>query len=359
MDRVAEALNWLRLYRSENVGPINFFRLVERFGSAGRALEALPDLARRGGKRQIRICPRPEAEAEFDALTRLGGTLLLADDPLFPEALRVLEIVPLLTLRGDAALLGRPAIAMVGTREASINGRKMAYNLALALGQNGFAVVSGLARGIDSAAHQGGLAGGTVAVLAGGVDNVYPPENDRLYRQIVEQGCVVSEMPPGFVPQAQHFPRRNRLIAGLAQGVVVVEAKLRSGSLITARLALEQGRELFAVPGSPLDPRAAGPNSLIKQGALLVETVEDIIQGLGVFPSPSPPPAPAATPIDESGLAAAHKMVEKSLSVTAVTVDEILRQCQLSPSTLSLVLLELELAGRLQRHPDQSISLRA
>jgi DNA processing protein len=189
---------------------------------------------------------------------------------------------------------------------------------------------------------------------------IYPPENAALYRQIVEQGCVLSEMPPGFAPQAQHFPRRNRLIAGLAQGVVVVEAKIRSGSLITARLALDQGRELFAVPGSPLDPRAAGPNSLIKQGAWLVESAEDVLAGLGVpsLPAPAMPPR-APEPVDDASLSAAHESVARCLTVTAVTVDEILRQCQLSPSTLSLVLLELELAGRLQRHPDQSVSLRA
>jgi DNA processing protein len=194
-----------------------------------------------------------------------------------------------------------------------------------------------------------------VAVLAGGVDQIYPPQHGELYRQIVAQGCVVSEMPPGLVAQAQHFPRRNRLIAGLARGVVVVEAKIRSGSLITARLALEQGAEVFAVPGSPLDPRAAGPNGLIKQGAALVESADDVIAALGV---PAPLPAPPTVQRSEVALPAAHEKVMKSLGVTAVTVDEILRQCQLSPSTLSLVLLELELAGRLTRHPDHSVSLR-
>jgi DNA processing protein len=354
---VTDPLDWLRLYRSENVGPASFFRLIERFGSAAAALDALPELARRGGKRDFKPFPRRDAEKELDSIARLGATLLLAGDPGFPEALRVLEIAPLLILRGDSRLLRRPAVALVGTREASINGRKMAFTLAAELGRAGLAVVSGLARGIDAAAHQGALATGTVAVLAGGVDRVYPPEHARLYGEIVETGCVVSEMPPGHVPLAQHFPRRNRLIAGLAQGVVVVEAKLRSGSLITARLALEQGREVFAVPGSPLDPRSAGPNSLLKQGALLVENAEDVIESLGrLVPAAEPPPPP---PAEQVSLSAAHEMVAKSLSVTAVTVDEILRQCQLSPSTLSLVLLELELAGRLERHPDHSVSLRA
>jgi len=354
---VTDPIDWLRLYRSENVGPASFFRLLDRFGSASAALDALPDLVRRGGKKNFKPCPRRDAEKEIEALTRLGARLVLAADPIFPEALRALEITPLLTVLGDADLLRRQAVAVVGAREASINGRKIAFTLAADLGRAGFCVVSGLARGIDAAAHQGGLAEGTVAVLAGGVDCIYPPENARLYREIVEKGCVVSEMPPGHVAQAQHFPRRNRLIAGLALGVVVVEAKLRSGSLVTARLALEQGREVFAVPGSPLDPRAAGPNSLLKQGAILVENAGDIVAGLG-HADPAPPPVIAPPPADASTLSAAHEMVTKSLTVTAVTVDEILRQCQLSPSTLSLVLLELELAGRLERHPDHSISLR-
>ena len=345
-----ETLTWLRLYRSENVGPAIFFRLIERFGSAGAALDALAG--------RLKPCPAEPAQAELDALDRIGGEVLLAEDPRFPPALKILEIAPLLSVHGDASLLAKPSVALVGTREASINGRKLAFNLAAELGKAGYPIVSGLARGIDTAAHQGGLATGTVAVVAGGVDIIYPPENARLYQQIAETGCVVSEMPPGLHPTAQHFPRRNRLIAGIAQGVVVVEAKLRSGSLITARFALEQGRDIFAVPGSPLDPRSAGPNSLIKQGAILVECAGDILDGLGA-PSLPEPPAPPTVSDDGPSLSAAHEMVEKSLTVTAVTVDEILRQCQLSPSTLSLVLLELELAGRLLRHPDHSISLRA
>jgi DNA processing protein len=355
-----EALDWLRLYRSENVGPAGFFRLIERFGSAGRALEALPELARRGGKRGIRIASRAEVERELAALDRLGARLLLADHPDFPLALRVLEIAPLLTLLGDASLLARPSVAIVGARDASVAGCKMARQLAADLGRAGFCIVSGLARGIDGAAHQGGLASGTVAVLAGGVDIIYPSEHARLYREIVEQGAVLSELPPGTQPQAKHFPRRNRLISGLAQGVVVVEAQLRSGSMITARFALEQGRELFAVPGSPLEPRSAGPNSLIKQGAQLVENAADVIDGLGplALPPPPPPLPNESPPEDGPALSAAHERVAAILTVTAVTVDEILRQCQLSPATLSLVLLELELAGRLQRHPDQAVSLK-
>lgn len=355
-------LDWLRLYRSENVGPATFFRLIERYGDASRALEALPELAQRGGKRQFKAYPREAAERELAALQRLGARLLTADDPAFPEALRVLEITPLLSVWGDAELLTRPSVAIVGGRDASLNGRKIALTLASDLGKAGFVVVSGLARGIDTAAHRGALETGTVAVLAGGVDQIYPPENADLHAKIAATGCLVSEMPPGMVAQAQHFPRRNRIVSGLAQGVVVVEAKMKSGTLITARLALEQGRELFAVPGSPLDPRSAGCNDLIRQGAALVETAEDVIGGLGVLPQPRPkPPATSVSAAEPDGksLSDAQKSVMTLLNNTAVTVDEILRQCQLSPSTLSLVLLELELAGRLERHPDMSVSLRA
>jgi DNA processing protein len=356
-----EALDWLRLYRSENVGPATFFRLLERFGTAAKALDALPDMTTRGGKR-IAPYPKEAAERELVTLKRIGAELLLASAPNFPEALRALEITPLLTVLGNPALLTRPSVAIVGGRDASLNGRKIAHGIAADLGAAGHVVVSGLARGIDTAAHQGGLATGTVAVLAGGVDHVYPPENGNLHAAIVESGCVVSEMPPGFSPTAQHFPRRNRIISGLAQGVVLIEAKLKSGSLITARFALEQGRDLFAVPGSPLDARSAGCNALIKQGAMLTESAEDIISTLGLLPGlkavPRMPPPPATTE-DAKSLSDAQKSVLSLLNVTAVTVDEILRQCQLSPSTLSLILLELELAGRLERHPDMSVSLRA
>ena len=354
-------LDWLRLYRSENVGPATFFRLIERYGTASRALDALPELAQRGGKRQFKPYPREAAEKELAALAKIGAVLLTAEDPAFPEALRALEIVPLLTVWGDPSLLTKPSVAIVGGRDASLNGRKIAHMLASDLGRAGFVIVSGLARGIDTAAHRGGLESGTVAVLAGGVDHVYPPENAELHAAIARTGCLVSEMPPGFSPTAQHFPRRNRIISGLAQGVVVIEAKLRSGSLITARTALEQGRELFAVPGSPLDPRSAGCNDLIKQGAALIETAEDVISALGILPLPvrvRPANPPTTRENDDKSLSDAQKSVLALLNVTAVTVDEILRQCQLSPSTLSLVLLELELAGRLERHPDLSVSLR-
>jgi DNA processing protein len=352
-------LDWLRLYRSENVGPVAFFRLIARYGTASRALEALPELARRGGKRQFKPYPREAAEKELAALARIGATLLTAEDPAFPEALRALEIVPLLTVWGDARLLTKPSVAIVGGRDASLNGRKLAHTLASDLGKAGFVIVSGLARGIDTAAHRGGLESGTVAVLAGGIDQVYPPENTELHARIAAEGCLVSEMPPGFVAQAQHFPRRNRIVSGLAQGVVVVEAKIRSGSLITARLALEQGRELFAVPGSPLDPRSSGCNDLIKQGAMLVETAEDVISSLGILPLPHPRTVTPPPVKEEQNPGGAHDSVLGILNSAPVAVDEILRQSRLPPSTLSLVLLELELAGRLERHADMTVSLRA
>ena len=358
----AERLDWLRLYRSENVGPATFFRLIEHFGTAARALEALPELARRGGGRAVKIAPVAAAERELDALDKLGATLLLANEPGFPVPLRAVEAVPFLTVRGHPHLLSRHAVAVVGARNASAAGRRFAHLIAADLGKAGLTVVSGMARGIDSAAHEGALESGTVAVLAGGVDVIYPPENAALYGRIVEAGCAVSEMPPATQPQASHFPRRNRLISGLALGVVVVEASARSGSLITARLALEQGREIFAVPGSPLDPRAEGPNKLIKQGATLTESAADVLEGLGEVlrrPLAEPrrdayrdqPSLPA-----ESDLASARAKVVEALGVTPVPVDEIIRQCQLSAAIVSMVLLELELAGRLERHPGSLVA---
>lgn len=361
-----QRLDWLRLIRSENVGPVTFFRLVERFGSAGAAIAALPDLARRGGaRRPIVVCTKAQAERELDAHHRLGSQLVASVEPGYPPALAALDDAPpLLTVRGNLHLLTRSAIAMVGARNASIQGRNFARRIACDMASGGLLVVSGMARGIDTAAHEGALQGGTVAVLAGGVDNIYPPENARLYEEIVASGAVVSEMPPGTVPQASHFPRRNRIISGISLGVVVVEATPKSGSLITARYALDQGREVFAVPGSPLDPRCQGPNGLIRDGATLTEGAADVFRVLGDllrrplsegrrrdFQAP-----PAALP-GEAELAAARREMTAALGPVPVTVDEIIRQCQLSPSVVSLVLLELELAGRLERHPGNRVSL--
>ncbi len=361
----AERLDWLRLIRSENVGPITFYRLLERFGSASDALAALPDLAKRGGRAQpLRLYPKAEAERELRAAEKLGVRLIAACEPDYPAPLTgVDDAPPLLSVLGHAGLLQRPAVGVVGARNASTAGKRMANELSRELAAAGFLVVSGLARGIDTAAHAGALDGGTAAVMAGGVDIIYPPENDRLHAAIAERGVLVAECAVGTEPQARHFPRRNRLISGLSLGVLVVEAALKSGSLITARLALEQGRELFAVPGSPADPRAQGCNRLIKEGAHLVENADDVIHVLRSTPAPMREPdrdlfraAPPAPP-DEAELARARSRILESLSPTPVLIDEVVRDCQLSPAVVMTVLLELELAGRAQRHPGGRVSI--
>ena len=364
----AERLDWVRLIRSENVGPRTFRRLLERFGTASAALAALPELARRGGgKRPIVVCPKATAEAELEVAQKLGAHVLAWGEDAYPRHLAAIDDAPpVLYARGNPSLLGRPMVAMVGARNASVNGRNLARRMAADLGRAGLVVASGLARGIDTAAHEGSLAAGTVAVLAGGVDVIYPPENQRLYDDIAAMGCVVSEMPAGTQPQASHFPRRNRIISGLSLGVVVVEASLKSGSLITARMAADQGREVFAVPGHPADPRANGPNDLIRHGAALTESAADVLavlddmlrrplaEGEGKGFSAAPPASPS-----DAELERARGRVMESLGASPVTVDLLIRECQLSASVVSLVLLELELAGRLERHPGNQVSLLA
>lgn len=362
-----ERLDWLRLARSENVGPVTFRRLLERYGSAAAALDALPDLARRGGRTaSLRIATKAQAEAEIDACRRLDARLVGLMEPDYPARLRAVDDAPpLLCVRGHPTLLSRPAVAVVGARNASLAGRKMATIVATGLGAAGIVVASGLARGIDTAAHEAALATGTIAVQAGGIDMIYPPENADLYHRIVEAGAVVAEMPPGTEPQARHFPRRNRVVSGLSAGIVVVEAAARSGSLITARFALEQGRDVFAVPGSPLDPRCAGSNGLLRQGAVLTESADDVLahlQGTLARPMSEPdaggrsPVAPAEPP-DEDALAAARRIVREALSPTPVSVDELVRECQLSVALVATVLLEMELAGRLHRFPGNQVAL--
>lgn len=359
----AERLDWLRLIRSENVGPVTFRRLLDRFGSAAEALRALPDLARRGGRTKgVRICTKADAARELEAIERLGARILGSGEPGYPALLAEVEDAPpLLLMLGSPHLFERPTVAIVGARNASINGRNFARRLGAELAENhGFLVVSGLARGIDTAAHDGALSGGTCAVMAGGVDVVYPPENDRLHAAIAAQGVVVSEQRLGTEPQARHFPRRNRIISGIARGVVVVEASQRSGSLITARLAGDQGREVLAVPGSPMDPRCAGPNSLLKDGAHLVETADDVAAVLKAREAwepaggggPSAPPGPVPDPSSSD-----RQKVLTCLGANPVTVDEVIRQCQLSAPVVAMILLELELAGRLERHAGNRVSL--
>ena len=367
----AQRLAWLRLWRSENVGPVTFRQLLRRFGSAEAALDALPELARRGGRdRPLAICSAPAAERELAQLGRMGAHLITMADPAFPSLLAELDDAPpLVSALGRVELLAGRSVALVGARNASANGRLLAETMARQLGEIGWVVVSGLARGIDSAAHRGALATGTIAVLAGGLDRPYPPESEALYRAIAERGLVVAELELGRVPQARHFPRRNRIVSGLSLGTVVVEAALQSGSLITARLAGEQGREVMAVPGSPLDPRCRGANQLIRQGATLVETAGDVTEALSGFAGQARAPmqpltAPSGTLSNlsediEITTKSSRNLVEERLGPSPVAVDELLRQCQMSPPFLRMTLLELELAGRLIWHPGNRVSLLA
>jgi DNA processing protein len=361
-----ERLAWLRLARSENVGPITFHQLVARFGTATAALEALPEIVRRGGRaKPLAIASISEAEREMEAVERLGARLIARGEPDYPPALAAIDDAPpLLTVFGHVELAARRGVAIVGARNASANGRRFAHDMGADLGKAGLLVISGLARGIDAAAHQGSLATGTLAVLAGGIDAVYPEENRSLHEAIAERGLLVAEMPIGIVPQARHFPRRNRIISGIALGVLVVEAAERSGSLITARFALEQGREVFAVPGSPLDPRSKGTNRLIRDGATLVESAEDILSELGSQLGPPQSerrhatflPAPAAE-IGAKDLDKAREVVLGLLSPAPLAVDELLRQCQMSPAVILTIVLELELAGRVARQPGNTLTL--
>ena len=307
------------------------------------------------------------------ALARLGARLLCWGEPGYPETLANIEDAPpVLTLLGRGELLTAPIIAIVGARNASANGRRLAHELAAGLGEAGIIVVSGMARGIDAAAHGGALATGSIAVVAGGVDVVYPPENRGLYDALAHDGAVVAELPLGIEPQARHFPRRNRIISGMSLGIVVVEAAAKSGSLITARFALEQGRDVFAVPGSPLDPRSRGANDLLRNGAILTETATDIVAQLGPLLQSGKLPPRAAPRQRDLPLAAIHPspapttidgddgvdLVLEKLSPTPVAVDELVRQCQLSAAAVATLLLELELAGRIERHPGNLVSRR-
>jgi DNA processing protein len=346
--------DWLRLARTEGVGPVTFDQLIRRYAEPARALEALPELARRGGRSRAPAIPTPaEAQAELDAGAALGAQLICACDPDFPQALAALDPPPpLLWARGDVSLLDRSVIAIVGARVASAAGQRFARGLAAELGQAGHVIVSGMARGIDGAAHEGALEHGTIAVLGGGVDDIYPPEHRDLYQRLVADGCVVAEHPPGRQAQARDFPRRNRIIAGLSRAVVVVEAELRSGSLITARLAAEQGREVLAVPGSPLDPRARGTNDLIRQGAALCEGAGDVIRALETLGGLAEPGAGfrGASDITDSD----HGLTEKVaalLSPTPVSRDELVRATGREAGAVAAALVELALAGRAELLP--------
>lgn len=342
--------DWLRLARAENVGPVAFRYLIETYGEAAKAIGALPRLAERAGRAQPPRIPSPaEAERELAAGAAIGAKLLCACEPAFPPFLAAIDPPPpTIWALGDAGLLHGRSVAVVGARNASAAGQRFARALAHDLGQAGFTIVSGLARGIDGAAHEGSLETGTIAVLGGGPDDIYPPEHDGLYRRIAARGCIVSESPPGYRAQARDFPRRNRLISGLAEGVVVVEAELRSGSLITARLAGEQGREVFAVPGSPLDARAKGTNDLIRQGAALCEGAEDVIRTLDGVGSGLREPEP----VDFAPNAAAEpdpaliERVAELLSPTPIAWDDLARAAGVPGPAVYAALVELSLAGR-------------
>jgi DNA processing protein len=357
-----ERIAWLRLIRSENVGPRTFHGLVRHCGSVAAALEALPELARRGGARAIRICARAEAERELETSLRHDVHLIGLDEPEYPPRLRVIDDAPpLLAVRGHFAALARPTVAIVGSRNSSAAGMKFAERIARELGDAGFVVASGLARGIDAAAHRASLAAGTVAVLAGGHGRIYPAEHVPLLESLLAAGAAISEMPFAWEPRAPDFPRRNRLISGTALGVIVVEAARRSGSLITARFALEQGREVFAVPGSPLDPRAEGTNSLIKNGATVLTRIDDVLDVLGpILGRPfdlSIEEDPETFDPGEPDSALRARIIAL-LGPTPVSADDLVRLGSATPGMVRIVLLELELAGRLDRHPGGLFSLR-
>ncbi|HYJ51791.1 MAG TPA: DNA-processing protein DprA [Allosphingosinicella sp.] len=357
----ADQVARLRLIRSENIGPITYFQLLARFGSAQAAIDAIPDLAARGGGRAPRLAAKADVEREIERVASLGARYLFLGQSGYPSLLAELETAPpALIAKGDDALLDRMAIAIVGARNASAAACRYARQLAFDLGASGAVVVSGLARGIDSAAHDGALDSGTVAVIAGGIDVVYPPENAARQQVIAERGLLLAEQPPGTEPRARHFPYRNRIIAGLGQGTVVVEAAPKSGSLITARLAAEFGREVMAVPGSPLDPRAQGCNQLIREGATLVQSAEDVLEAvnpMSVRPLRQPDRDYAAEGPGADADEAARRSVSELLGPTPVQVDELVRQSGLAPATVQTVLLELELAGRLERHAGGRVSL--
>lgn len=408
----SQRLDWLRLIRSESIGPRTFRALLNRHGGAGNALAALPEIARAAG-RNIRICTIAEAELELAAARRMGVRFVAMGEADYPLALQAIDSAPpLLAVRGNVTVLNKPAAGIVGSRNASATGLKFTGRLARDLGEAGFVVVSGLARGIDTAAHGASLSTGTIAVFAGGQDKIYPPQNEGLLEQLLENGCAISEMPMGWQARGRDFPRRNRLVSGLSLGLIVVEAARKSGSLITARFALEQGREVFAVPGSPLDPRAEGANDLIRQGATLCSDArhvidvlaplvasgtvlpmdmfeshdaagdeeplwdelnldgvdqapgysQDITQRPGFLAEPSstavavPAPAPGDAEAPAAMLSSGRRRILELLGPVPVSVDDLSRLGAMPIRELSLILLDLELSGNLRRHSGNAVS---
>ena len=358
----ADLLARVRLIRSPSIGPVTFRQLLSRFGSAEAALAAIPDLAARGGGKPPAMASQATARSEMDRVEALGARYLLLGQGLYPRLLAELpDSPPLLIAKGDFSLLERQAVAIVGARNASAAACRFARGLAHDLGQEGLVVVSGLARGIDAAAHDGAMDSGTIGCAAGGIDIFYPPENEDRQVRMMAVGLVLSERPPGLEPRARDFPRRNRLIAGLSLGTVVVEAAPRSGSLITARLAAEAGREVMAVPGSPLDQRAQGCNQLIRDGATLVQSAADVIEMIRPLDSRVGSGGAPFEPAGETQIDAsddARRAVEDLLGPSAVPVDELVRLSGLPSGAVQLVLLEFDLAGRLDRHAGGKVSLR-
>jgi DNA processing protein len=354
--------DWIRLSQSENVGPATFRQLIAKYASAADALEALPELSTKGGlSRPLRIYPAEAAEADLERAFDLGASFVVAGEPGYPPLLHHISgAPPLLCVKGNLALSELQPVAIVGARNASAGGRKFARQLAAELSEEGFLVVSGLARGIDTAAHEATPEGRTAAVIAGGIDNVYPPENAELQQLISRNGLLITEMLPGVSPRAEHFPRRNRIISGMSRAIIVVEAALRSGSLITARLAGEQGRDVFAVPGSPLDPRAEGTNKLIRDGATLLTRTSDVIDTLraeyvGVPKTFAEPDGPSHEMIEIGSTE--RQRVLSLLSHSPTDVDDVIRESKLPTAAVLGILLEFELAGKVTRSAQQKISL--
>ena len=350
----------LRLIRTSGVGPVTYRQLIGRFGSAEAAISALPELAARGGGRAPPVADASLAEREMATTAKLGARYVFVDTPDYPRLLAEIDSAPpALIVRGDMSLADKVVVAMVGARNASAAACRFARELAVGLSREGIVVVSGLARGVDAAAHTGSIDGGTIGVIASGIDISFPPENATLQEAIAERGLLVAEQPPGAEPKARNFPSRNRIIAGMAVGTVVVEAVPKSGSLITARLANEAGREVMAVPGHPLDPRAQGCNLLIREGATLIQSAADICELIRPI-DPRLVRSPAASwggPPPEDAGEAERRELTRLLGSVPVAVDELIRQSGISPAVVQMVLLELELAGRLERHAGARVSL--
>lgn len=365
-----EKISRLRLARTRSVGVITFFKLLERFGTAERSIDKLPEIARRGGRlSNVDICSKDDALAELENIERFGARLIAYGEEGYPELLAQLEDPPpLITVKGNLDIISKPALGVVGARNASVMGKKLCAELASSVSEAGIVITSGLARGIDTVAHKAAINNGTVAVVAGGIDVIYPPENEGLFKEIVEKGgAIVAESPFGAEPMARHFPRRNRIISGLSLGVLVVEAAVKSGSLITARTALEQNREVFAVPGSPKDPRSEGTNKLIKDGAHMVTSAEDIISELESrkirpFRDRGEPDLQGFLPLDDFETipdfdqAIIEKILE-NLSYAPVQINELIRELNLPAPKVMTAILELELEGRVERHLGNKISL--